>query len=338
MKISFHHILSVNLILVVGLANNAVADGNEAQELRVLSFNILQGGGNAANVGFPDRDFGGSRIDEIADVILMSRAQIVGIQEDDRSSKLLEALGQGWHRAGSVYARYPLELIQKSYWMTVAKVNISSERSLYVVNCHWRPSNYGPGQARDLLAEKGPPDDPSQFAEKILRSSDKSKGSRSHDETLQVLKPLLEKSNTIIVTGDFNEPSHLDWTARYAKLGADRWVKNKTETPLRFEIAWKGSQTLANAGLIDAYRNFFKDEVRNPGNTWTPKYPKDTPGRVPYSDQVNDRIDMIYFNGLPLKIKEAAVIGESENTANIVYGGRWPSDHRAVLATFSITP
>ena len=334
----YHSFLLLCLILISGPANKPVAITTGDEDLRVLSFNILQGGGNAANVGFPNRDFGGSRIDEIAEVILMSRAQIVGIQEDDNSSKLFDALGPGWHRAGSVYAQFPLELIQKSNWMTVAKANISSGQSITVVNCHWRPSNYGPGQARDLLAEQGQPKDSVQFAKQILKSSDKSTGNRSYAETLQVLKPFLEKGDTIVVTGDFNEPSHLDWTSRYAEKGADRWVQNKTETPLRLEIAWKGSQLLAEAGLIDAYRRHFKDEVEHPGNTWTPEYPAETPGRLAYSDQVNDRIDMIYFSGPPMHLIEAAVVGESSQTSGIVYQGRWPSDHRAVLAVFSIEP
>lgn len=32
------------------------------------------------------------------------------------------------------------------------------------------------------------------------------------------------------------------------------------------------------------------------------------------------------------------MIGESEDTAEITYDGRWPSDHRAVLAVFDIVP
>lgn len=328
----------IAVALISGYGSRSCTISAEEHDLRVLSFNILQGGGNAANVGFPDRDFGGSRIDEIAEVILLSRAQIVGIQEDDGSSKLFNALGSGWQRAGSIYAKFPLEEIQKTNWMTVAKVNIAPQQSIIIVNCHWRPSNYGPGQARELLLDQGQPKDLREFAERILKSSDKSTGNRSHAETLDVLKPFLEKGETIIVTGDFNEPSHLDWTARYAERGADRWVKNRTDIPLRFEIPWKGSQLLANAGLIDAYRRHFKDEVARPGNTWTPEYPANTPGRLAYSDQVNDRIDMIYFSGSPLHIKEAAVMGESAETAEIVYGGRWPSDHRAVLAVFDVDP
>lgn len=141
-----------------------------------------------------------------------------------------------------------------------------------------------------------------------------------------------------MLTGDFNEPSHLDWTARAATDGRDRWVKNTSDVPLRFPIRWRGSRLLADAGLRDAYRTAFPDEVRHPGNTWTPPYPENTPGRRPYGDQVLDRIDMIYFAGPKLRVRSAAMIGESREAAEIAFDGRWPSDHRAVLTVFDIVP
>jgi endonuclease/exonuclease/phosphatase family metal-dependent hydrolase len=141
----------------------------------------------------------------------------------------------------------------------------------------------------------------------------------------------------VILTGDFNEPSHLDWTQKAARKGLDRWVKNPTATPLRFKIEWKGSKLLARLGLRDAYRTVFPDEVAKPGITWTPPYPKGVPGRRAYEDQVLDRIDMIYFAGPGLKAVDAAVIGESAKTCEIAHKGPWPSDHRAVTATFSLT-
>ena len=65
-------------------------DDRRSTTFRVLTFNILYGGAKADSVGFADRDFGGSRIDEIVDVIALSNATIVGIQED--------ASGDEWHR------------------------------------------------------------------------------------------------------------------------------------------------------------------------------------------------------------------------------------------------
>jgi hypothetical protein len=44
---------------------------------------------------------------------------------------------------------------------------------------------------------------------------------------------------------------------------------------------------------------------------------------------------MIYFAG-KLKLRSAAVIGESKEMSDIVFKGRWPSDHRAVLSDFDV--
>jgi endonuclease/exonuclease/phosphatase family metal-dependent hydrolase len=191
---------------------------------------------------------------------------------------------------------------------------------------------------QDHLRKHGAPNDLTKFERQILESSDKTRGDRGYQQTLEAIKPLLAAKETIVLTGDFNEPSHLDWTARAAKDGMDRWVKNATNVPLRLPIRWTGSRLLADVGLRDAYRTAHRDEVQHPGNTWTPPYPENTPGRRPYVDQVLDRIDMIYFAGPGLRVRSAAVIGESQDVAEVVFDGRWPSDHRAVLAVFDIVP
>ncbi len=71
-------------------------DGNDVPHartiLRVMTFNILQGGEEAKNVGFDDAYFDGSRFDELAEVIRLARADVVGVQEDCSSTKLLQAL------------------------------------------------------------------------------------------------------------------------------------------------------------------------------------------------------------------------------------------------------
>jgi hypothetical protein len=57
-----------------------------------MSCNILQGGGDASNVGFSNRDFDGSRYDELVAVIRLAQADVVGVQEDDGSDRLVTAL------------------------------------------------------------------------------------------------------------------------------------------------------------------------------------------------------------------------------------------------------
>ena len=329
-------LLLLTLTMSDGATPCAASGGQQRTELRVLSFNILQGGGDASNVGFSDQDFGGSRYDELAAVIHLVKADVVAVQEDDGSGRLLASLGKGWKRQGSIYSRYDLVQLDKAPWLAVCRVQLTESESVVIANCHWRPSDYGPFQVQERLQQEGAPRDVGVFEQQVLAFSDKTAGDRGYRQTLEAIQPWLDAEENLVLCGDFNEPSHLDWTARAASEGMDRWVRNPSGVPLRFPIRWTGSRRLADAGLRDAYRTAYPDEVRHPGNTWTPSYPDGTPGRRAFGDQVLDRIDMIYFSGPQLEVRKAAVVGESKETAELVFDRRWPSDHRAVLAVFSL--
>jgi alpha-L-fucosidase len=334
-----HRILA--LLLLVGAAG-AAATAQEPLRFRVMSFNVLQGGGDAAKVGFPDADFGGARRDDLARVIEGAGADIVGVQElayrSEGGEQLLTALGEGWHRAGTVFAQHEMTVVETSPDFTVVRVHLAPGRDLTVVNTHWWPAGgYGPDLVLARLKAGTVSDDPVELEREVLAELDSAGGPRGYDRTLRAVRAHLDAGERVVLVGDFNEPSHLDWTARAARDGIDRWVGNPTGRPLRFRVEWPGSRLLQQAGMVDAYRAVFPDEVATPGNTWTPPYPDGTPGRRAWSDQVLDRIDFIYFGDDGLTVRDAAVVGESAATAEVVHPGRWPSDHRAVVATFEWT-
>lgn len=150
-----------------------------------------------------------------------------------------------------------------------------------------------------------------------------------------------EKGNIIILGGDFNEPSHLDWQENTKDL----WDHNGTI------VRWDCSVLLTQNGFKDAFREKYPNPVTHPGFT----FPSDNPGVdvsklawAPDADE-RDRIDFIYY--MPhkkLKLKDAAVVGPSksiirgqraeENSKDkfIQPKGVWPTDHKAVLATFHL--
>jgi endonuclease/exonuclease/phosphatase family metal-dependent hydrolase len=119
----------------------------------------------------------------------------------------------------------------------------------------------------------------------------------------------------VVICGDFNEPSHLDWTERAARAGRH---------PLK--VAFPTSATLANAGFIDGYRSFRPDEVADPGFTYTPL------AAIDDENEHHDRIDFVYLKGDNVGVTSAAVAGESPATSDIVVTP-WPSDHRAVVVS-----
>lgn len=306
--------------------------------LRVMTFNILQAGGEASNVGFDNSYFDGSRIDELAAVIRLADADVVGVQEDCPSDALLRELGDAWYRVGSIYSRLPLTKVSVQQYLTVAKVELTEDRSVTIVNCHWFPpkNRYGPDLAQAELRTQPNLSDTSDIARRIIDRCSVPKGPRGYDATLIPLEKAMENHEAVILTGDFNEPSHLDWTERYAKEGTDRWVVNPTGKPLRFAIEWPGSKRLASIDMVDSYREVHPNEVERLGVTWTPPYPENTPGRRNYGDQVLDRIDRVYHAGKMLCPTVAEVVGEVATTSDIVFPGRWPSDHRAVVIDFRI--
>lgn len=313
--------------------------GVEPMHLSILTFNILQGGQDAANVGFPDSRFGASRYDDLARIILASNANILGIQEDSPTDSLLLALGEGWNRCYNIYSKFDISPLETNgNLLNACRVNFPRGDSLVVINCHWQPQGgYGPGIVQQRMIEGNIPSEPVDFEKEILDATRQiAEGPRGYQATLDLVRPYLTANERVILVGDFNEPSHLDWTARYASVGRDRWVDNPTPIPLRFAIRWKGSESLENAGLSDAYRTIYADEVANPGVTWTPPYPKNTPGRQDYGDQVLARIDRIYFNQGRLICTSAATITGPKGNGDMIIEADWPSDHWAVLAEFEL--
>jgi len=95
-------------------------------------------------------------------------------------------------------------------------------------------------------------------------------------------------------------------------------------------VPYPTSRAVFDAGLRDAFRTLFADEVSRPGWTWTPTTRPDDP-----ADR-HDRIDFVYVgNSLETTVTQTQVVGEDASTADIVVQP-WPSDHRAVVATVTL--
>lgn len=123
-------------------------------------------------------------------------------------------------------------------------------------------------------------------------------------------------ADAVFVFGDFNEPSHLDWTEAVAKAG---------KQPLA--VAWPTSRRIVEeGGFTDLFRAAFPDPVTKPGFTWTP-----TTEASDKSDH-HDRIDFTYGKAAALTVVRAGIVGEKAPEADIVVSP-WPSDHRATMAT-----
>ena len=223
--------MNIFLLFLFSLVSIFKLGAQEVTKFRLMTFNILQGGGNAKNVGFGNELFGGSRIDEIASAIKLAETDVVGIQEDcsSKSNLLLNELGDGWYRAGKVYSKFPVQLINsnKDRSLEVVDVELAGSRVVRIVNCHWWPNNYGPFLAQEKL-RGDPPVDLNNLVRIVEEKGARRGGARGYRATIEPLEEAIEEKRAIFLVGDFNEPSHLDWTEHYSKNGSDRWVDNPT--------------------------------------------------------------------------------------------------------------
>ena len=160
---------------------------------------------------------------------------------------------------------------------------------------------------------------------------------------IKAAKKDIENGIMVVLGGDFNEPSHLDWI-RETK---DLYDHNGMIIP------WTVTLLLDNNGFIDTYRTKYPDvqKGKKPRDT----FPSDNPLMdvkrltwAPKSDE-RDRIDYIfYYPDKRLKLKDAVIFGpkgsivkservvETSSDRFIEPLDVWPTDHKGLLVTFEL--
>ena len=128
---------------------------------------------------------------------------------------------------------------------------------------------------------------------------------------------------SVIIGGDFNEPSWLDWTEGALSAGLASYV-----------VQWPTTRSLWEGGIKgDAYRTIHPDPVTHPGFTWTPR---------PSEKDTKDRLDLTLYTLSPnTDVKSCQVIGENTETSDIVLPNWGPFeevfDHRGLRTEFVFT-
>ena len=112
----------------------------------------------------------------------------------------------------------------------------------------------------------------------------------------------------IIIGGDFNSASHLDW------------IESTREAHYGKVVEWPVSKWMIDNGFTDSFREAHPDPTKTLEGTW---------GFL--SDEIiSDRIDYIYYRSNRLKIKRSKIVMDDPE------GGFFNSDHRAILSEFEI--
>jgi len=131
------------------------------------------------------------------------------------------------------------------------------------------------------------------------------------ERPLAAIGRLVDAGYPVFLTGDFNEPSSLDY-------GADTiGTREGIDEP----VPWPVSEKLLDLGFRDSYREVHPDPVAVPGET----------------HESGERIDYVYAAG-PSTTLDSRLVGEPGGEDVDIGFAPWTSDHRAVLSSFVVAP
>ncbi len=273
--------------------------------LTVMSFNIWVSGSNVPN-----------GLTHAVNAVRETGADIVGFQECSAAAvaqilsqfhadPLYAAAGGVGNGDSAVVSRWGIETSHTGAGLrgVGARVRLPSGEAVRFFSCHLTPYPYGPYSIRDGRG--------------VAATLADEQATRVVDIT-SMMSQLTEPAGnepwlTTFIVGDFNCPSHLDWT------DANR-SQNYGQV-----VLWPVTRILSDAGYLDTYRQVHPDPVAGRGLTWTSGAPRDN---LDHND-VHDRIDMIHFRprtNLTLQAVQAYTLDRQP----------WPSDHRAMVASLNL--
>lgn len=266
-------------------------------EFKAMTWNILHGGRDDG------KDVGPQRVIE---VIKASGADIVAMQETYGSGELIaKALGYRFQARGtnvSIHSKFPIVediSVFEEFKCVGALIELPNQSKIAFYSI-WLPYNKeiweeGTRNVKDVADLLG------------ACASSASDLAKMRTEIASRLSDPKYAGVPVIIAGDFNSMSHLDYLA----VSVDQYGAT---------VDWPTSHVLIDAGFRDAFRELHPTVQRTRDRTWSPRYPK----------QEQDRIDFCYYQGQGLEAIESQNISE--------HAVLFPSDHSAVLTKFRYDP
>ncbi len=314
-------------------------------DLKVLQLNVWMAGSKIEN-----------GTEAIADIIIETGADLVTLSEVNTQFmvSLVSALRKKnvtFHFVPTndcgILTKYPV-IEQKFIYSPdegfngILKTSITlTDKKLCLYSAHLDYQHYGAFLPRgyDGQSWKKMPA-PVTAPDEVLSFNSKSRREDQIGELIRDAARESAKGSIILVGGDFNEPSHLDWVETTKNLYDHKGAI----------IPWPCTLMLQNAGFCDTYREFFPDPVAHPGFTWPSNNPLVDVNKLswaPESDE-RDRIDFIFYQkNQGLKLNKVTIVGplgtilkgkrDADQLNDSIFSPKvpWPSDHKGILAIFS---
>ncbi|WP_433761458.1 endonuclease/exonuclease/phosphatase family protein [Nocardia sp. CA-135398] len=318
------------------------------REIRVLALNTWHSGSKISK-----------GIELITDLIISTQASVVLLSEATEATTAvaseLARRGRQFDAVPShdtgILSVFPIQDSADLQWMVKARLNIDGKRlTVYSAHLEYRwyacnlPRGYGPGvPAPGEFAEHewnklphGPVTDPAV----IQRVNAASGRPEVISDFLADAQAEIADGSSVIMGGDLNEPSLLDWTPATVTLFDHNGVVS----------AWETTRRLQEAGFIDAYRSMYPDPATHPGLTWPSDNVDVDVSELAWAPEADerDRVDYIFARGAALRLSAVGIIGPR---GSIVRGTRrqeatqdnffatpaqWGSDHKGIFATYQL--
>lgn len=280
-------------LTILGKTAAFSCSSEQPADFKVMTWNIWHGGREDGN------DVGPARV---VDVIRSAQADVVAMQETYGSGELI-AKELGFHLLArgtnlSIHSRFPIledVSVFEEFKCVGALLELPDNRRLIFYSI-WLPYD------KDIWLENSRAGKPvSELVKACQPSADDLR--EVHTAIRNRLKDDKYAGIPVIIAGDFNSMSHLDYSA-------------VAKSDFGNIIDWPTSRILTNDGFRDAYREVHPTVHRLTDRTWSPRFPQ----------QEQDRIDFIYYHGGKLEAVSAANVDS--------HAEKFPSDHAAVVAGF----
>ena len=247
---------------------------------------------------------GGSSLTRCIEAIRRANADLVGLQECNATTAQTIATQLGYHVLGanddSIVSRYPIVNSLITGNSRGVTVEVSPGQRVHLFDCHLTAYPYGPYDLKNGRTQD------------FIINQEHQTRMPALNQLLATMRPYLNGPDPVFLVGDFNAPSHFDYA----------------------NFPWPTSIACTNAGLIDSYFEMHPGNRKfppqfafdDPGITWTPMTAQEPEG-------VFDRIDFVHYSAGDGITTLSSVELDGRNSVS-----PWPSDHRAVLSVFRITP